>query len=65
MYQLRGKNLADSFAMYGRGRENFRPPTYIPQAGRVFEFLLGVWLSLFVFPCDLALSLIPILTELT
>jgi len=30
MYQLRGKkNLADSVAIYGRGRELFRPPTYI------------------------------------
>jgi len=29
MYQLRNKNLADSVAIYGRGRELFRPPTYI------------------------------------
>jgi len=29
MYQLRGKNLADSVAIYGRGREIFRPPTYV------------------------------------
>jgi hypothetical protein len=28
MYQLRKKNLADSIAIYGRGRELFRPPTY-------------------------------------
>jgi len=28
MYQLRGKNLADSIAIYGRGREIFRPPMY-------------------------------------
>jgi len=28
MYQLRiKKNLADSIAIYGRGREIFRPPT--------------------------------------
>jgi len=38
---------------------------HIPQADRVFEFPLGEWLSLFVFPCDLAFLLIPILTELT
>ena len=38
---------------------------YTPQADRVFEFPLGALLSLFVFPCGLALSLIPILTELT
>jgi hypothetical protein len=30
MYQLRGKNLADIVAIYGRGRELFRPPTYLP-----------------------------------
>jgi len=29
MYQLRKKNLADNIAVYGRGRELFRPPTYI------------------------------------
>ena len=28
MYQLRGKNLADSVAICGRGREIFRPATY-------------------------------------
>jgi len=29
MYQLRGKKyLADSVAIYDRGREIFRPPTY-------------------------------------
>jgi len=28
MYQLR-KNLADSVVIYGRGRELFRPPTYL------------------------------------
>jgi len=28
MYQLREKNLADIVAIYGRGRELFRPPTY-------------------------------------
>jgi hypothetical protein len=26
---LVGKNLADSIAIYGRGREILRPPTYI------------------------------------
>jgi hypothetical protein len=30
MYEVRGKqNLADHVAIYGRGRERFRPPTYI------------------------------------
>jgi hypothetical protein len=29
MYQLGEKNLVDSVAVYGRGREIFRPPTYI------------------------------------
>jgi len=29
MYQLRGKNIADSVATYGRGRELFRPPMYL------------------------------------
>ena len=38
---------------------------YTPQADCVFEFPLGAWLSLFVFPCGPALSLMPILTELT
>jgi hypothetical protein len=38
---------------------------YTPQADRVFEFPLGAWLSLFVFPYGLALGIIPILTELT
>jgi hypothetical protein len=38
---------------------------YTPQADRVFEFPLGAWLSLLEFPCGPALSLIPILTELT
>jgi len=28
MYQLRKKNLADIVAVYCRGRELFRPPTY-------------------------------------
>jgi len=28
MYQPREKNLADIVAIYGRGREMFRPPTY-------------------------------------
>jgi hypothetical protein len=28
MYQLRGKNLADIVAIYVRGRELYRPPTY-------------------------------------
>ena len=28
MYQLRKKNIADGVAIYGRGREIFRPPTY-------------------------------------
>jgi len=28
MYQLRKKNLADIVAIYGRGRELLRPPTY-------------------------------------
>jgi len=28
MYQLWGKNLANSVAIYGPGREHFRPPTY-------------------------------------
>ena len=28
MCQLRKKNFADSVAIYGRGRELFRPPTY-------------------------------------
>jgi hypothetical protein len=37
---------------------------YTSQAARVSEFLLGAWLSLFVFPCGLALSQLPILTEL-
>jgi len=34
MYQLR-KNLADSVTIYDRGREHFRPPTYI---GLVFPY---------------------------
>jgi hypothetical protein len=29
MYQLRKKNLTDIVAIYGRGRELFKPPTYI------------------------------------
>jgi len=29
MYQLRKKKLVDSVAIYGRGREIFRPPIYI------------------------------------
>jgi len=28
MYQLRKKNLAHIVAIYGRGRELFRPPIY-------------------------------------
>jgi len=28
MYQFRKKKFADSVAIYGRGRELFRPPTY-------------------------------------
>ena len=28
MYQLRRKNLPDIVAIYGRGRELFRPPMY-------------------------------------
>jgi len=28
MYQLEKKNLANSVAIYGWGREIFRPPTY-------------------------------------
>jgi len=28
MYQLRKKNLSDNIAIYGRGQELFRPPTY-------------------------------------
>jgi hypothetical protein len=27
MYQLREKNLADIVAVYGQGRELFKPPT--------------------------------------
>jgi hypothetical protein len=41
MYQLREKNLADSVAIYGRGRERFRPPTYILSnkvSQKIFEF---------------------------
>jgi len=31
MYQLKEKkDLADTVAIYGRGREIFRPPTYVP-----------------------------------
>jgi len=33
MYQLRKKNLAVSVAIYGRGRELFRPPTYVEGIG--------------------------------
>jgi len=29
MYQLRKINLSDSVAIYGRGREIFRPPKYV------------------------------------
>jgi len=28
MYQLRKKKLADSVAIYGQGRDRYRPPTY-------------------------------------
>jgi hypothetical protein len=28
VYQFRKKNLADIVAIYGQGRELFRPPTY-------------------------------------
>jgi len=31
MYQLRGKNLADSVAICGQGRELFRSPMYNAQ----------------------------------
>jgi len=41
MYQLRKKNLANSFAIYGRGRELFRPPTYSPLLSLQYNLLLA------------------------
>jgi hypothetical protein len=38
MYQLRKKNLADSVAICGRGRELLRPPTHNLIPGQTFMF---------------------------
>jgi hypothetical protein len=38
MYQPRKKNLTDFVAIYGRGRELFRPPTYITVFNLVREY---------------------------
>jgi len=68
LYVLLIRRILDFVFMFGPRSEAvlFKTRTfYTPQADRVFEFPLGAWLSLFVFPCGLALSLIPILTELT
>jgi len=42
MYQLRKKNPADSVAIYCRGRELFRPSTYInfrPSKPKFFKWV--------------------------
>jgi hypothetical protein len=40
MYQLRKENFADSVAIYGRGRELFRLPTYVSNVLLLLLFLL-------------------------
>jgi hypothetical protein len=32
------KNLADNVAIYGRGREHFKPPTYMVSAKNISDF---------------------------
>jgi hypothetical protein len=41
---LRKKNLADSVAIYGQGRELFRPPTYITIIFGIFFYGCETWL---------------------
>lgn len=68
LYVLLIRRIVDFVFMFDQRSEAvlFKARTfYSPQPDRVFEFPLGAWLSLFVFSCGLALSLIPILTELT
>jgi hypothetical protein len=48
MYQLINKNLADSVAIYGRGREIFRPPTYSLTCGDKIGCESGDWINVAV-----------------
>jgi len=40
---IRGKKLADSVAIYGRGRELFRPPTYTATWNVLYEAGILRW----------------------
>ena len=48
MCKLRGKNLANSVAIYGRGRELFIPPTYRTIILPVVLYVCGTCLFLYV-----------------
>lgn len=68
LYVLLIRRILDFVFMFDSRSEAvlFKARTfYTLQADRVFEFPFGAWISLFVFPCGVALSLISILTELT